>query len=83
MKIVICQPGGHDNKTVTLQILRQVATTKVAITGDTGLGTAYQMVRRVVGKRRTDAVLKRRRDEGGYLPLCWMAWMAGMVKNHG
>jgi len=26
------------------------------------------------GKRRTDDVLKRHVGEGGYLPLCWMAW---------
>jgi hypothetical protein len=29
------------------------------------------------GKRRTDDVLKRHVGEGGYLPLCWMAWRFG------
>lgn len=29
------------------------------------------------GKRRTDDMLKRRVGKGGYLPLCWMAWMIG------
>jgi len=26
------------------------------------------------GKGRTGDVLKRHAGEGGYLPLCWMAW---------
>ena len=34
------------------------------------------------GKRRTDDVLKRHVGEGGYLPLCWMAWRFGQKQSN-
>ena len=33
------------------------------------------------GKGRTDDVLKRHVGEGGYLPLCWMAWRLGRKQS--